>query len=78
MSFADLIAKKSGAGGCECEESPEAGLPEPGSGTLEAFIQRHGHVTEEYKFYGGEITLRFNVDEHRYYRVADLDRKGVV
>ena len=69
MSFADLIAKKSGAGS---DEFPDAGLPEPGSGTLEAFIQRHGHVTEEYKFYGGEITLRFNVDEHRYYRVADL------
>jgi hypothetical protein len=29
-------------------------------------------VTEEYTFYDGAITLRFNVDEHRYYRVADL------
>lgn len=70
MSFADLIAKKSASGE---EEYPDAGLPEPSrSGSLEAFIQKHGHVTEEYKFYGGEITLRFNVDEHRYYRVADL------
>ena len=55
------------------DKYPEAGLPEPSrSGSLEAFIQRHGNVTEEYKFYGGEITLRFNVDEHRYYRVAEL------
>ena len=74
MSFADLIAKKSGAGGCEyCDEPPESGLPEPSrAGSLESFIQKHGHVTEEYKFYDGEITLRFNVEEHCYYRVADL------
>jgi hypothetical protein len=39
---------------------------------LEAFIQRHGHVTEEYKFYDGTITLRFNVEEHKYYRVGEL------
>jgi hypothetical protein len=72
VSFADLIAKKSDSGCCEYED-PESGLPVPSrSGSLEAFIQRHGNVTEEYKFYGGEITLRFNVDEHRYYRVADL------
>ena len=71
MSFADLIAKKSGAGD-EWSESPEAGLLEPRSGSLETFIQRHGHVTEEYTFYDGAITLRFNVEEHRYYRVADL------
>lgn len=68
--FADLIAKKSGSGSEE-ESYPEAGLPQR-SGSLEAFIQKFGHVTEEYKFYGGEITLRFNVDEHRYYRVAEL------
>jgi hypothetical protein len=76
VSFADLIAKKSGAGGCEyCDEFPDAGLPEPsrsGLGSLESFIQKHSHVSEEYKFYNGEITIRFNKDEHRYYRVADL------
>jgi uncharacterized protein (DUF1778 family) len=72
MSFAELIAKKSGTG-VEDGLAPESGLPEPSrSGSLEAFIQKHGHVTEEYKFYNGETTLRFNVDEHRYYRVADL------
>jgi hypothetical protein len=71
VTFSDLIAKKSGTGD-EWSESPEAGLPEPRSGSLEAFIQRHGHVTEEYKFYGGDITLRFNVEEHRYYRVEAL------
>jgi hypothetical protein len=70
VSFADLIAKKSGSGSDE-ESYPEAGLPQR-SGSLEAFIQKFGHVTEEYKFYDGEITLRFNVDEHRYYRVEAL------
>jgi hypothetical protein len=70
MSFADLLAKKSGAG-IE-EEYPEAGLSPNRSGSLEKFIQKFGHVTETYSFYGGTIELRFNVDEHRYYRVADL------
>jgi hypothetical protein len=74
VSFADLIAKKSGAGGCEyCDEPPESGLPEPSlSGSLEAFIQRHGNVTEEYHFYNGTVTLRFDTEEHRYYRLAEL------
>jgi hypothetical protein len=39
---------------------------------LEAFIQKHGHVTEEYKFYNGTITLRFNKEDWRYFRVAEL------
>ena len=70
MSFADLIAKKSASGE---DEYPEAGLPEPSrSGSLEAFIQKHGHVTEEYKFYNGEVTLRFDKEEHRYYRIGEL------
>ena len=78
MSFADLITKKSGAGGCEeCDESPESGLPEPSksgsvAGSLEAFIQRFGHVSEEYKFYNNEITLRFNKEDWLYFRVAEL------
>jgi len=72
VSFADLIAKKSGTGG-EWAESPDAGLPAPSkNGSLETFIQKFGGVSEEYKFYNDEITLRFNVDEHRYYRVAEL------
>ena len=70
MSFADLIAKKSASGE---DEYPEAGLPEPSrSGSLESFVQKFGHVTEEYHFYNDTVTLRFNVDEHRYYRVAEL------
>ena len=72
MSFADLIAKKSGAG-CECEEYPESGLPEPSrAGSLEAFIQKHSHVSEEYSFYNGEVTIRFNKEDHEYFRVGDL------
>lgn len=70
MSFADLIAKKSGAGSDE-ESYPEAELPQR-SGGLEAFIQKFGHVSEEYKFYNDEVTLRFNKDEWRWYRVAEL------
>jgi hypothetical protein len=71
VSFADLIAKKSSSGE---EEYPEGGLPGPvrAGGSLEAFIQRHGHVTEEYKFYNDEITIRFNTEEHRYYRLGEL------
>jgi hypothetical protein len=72
LSFADLIQKKSGAGG-GFDASPEAGLPEPSrAGSLEPFLQRFGHVTEEYLFYNDEITLRFNTEEHRYYRVGEL------
>jgi hypothetical protein len=69
VSFADLIAKESDTG-CGDESHLESGLPK--SGSLEQFIQRHGHVTEEYKFYNGTVTLRFDTEEHRYYRVAEL------
>jgi hypothetical protein len=62
-----LIQKKFGP---TDEVEPEL-QPSP-AGSLEAFIQRHGHVSEEYKFYNGEATLRFNVDEHAYYRVEAL------
>ena len=67
MAFSDLMNK---FGDSSREELPE--LPPNKAGNLEAFIQRHGGVTEEYKFYNGEITLRFNVEEHCYYRVAEL------
>ena len=70
MSFANLIAKKSSSGADE-ESYPESGLPQR-SGSLESFIQKFGHVTEEYKFYNGEITLRFNIEEHQYYLVGEL------
>jgi hypothetical protein len=69
LSFADLIQKKFGAS--SEEEPPE--LERPSSvGSLETFIQRHGQVSEEYHFYENSVTLRFNVDEWRYFRVADL------
>lgn len=69
MSFADLIAKKSGMGHDEC---PDPELPLSSRFTLESFIQRFGNVSEEYFFYNDTITLRFNKEEHRYYRVAEL------
>ena len=69
MSFADLIQKKSGAGD-EWSESPDAGLSKAGS--LESFIQKFGKVTESYWFYNHTIELRFNTEEHKYYRVGEL------
>lgn len=56
--------------GC-CSQESELSPPPKASG-LEGFIQRFDNVTEEYSFYGGEITLRFNKEEHRYYRVGEL------
>ena len=41
-------------------------------GALEKFIDKFNGVTEPYFFYGGTIELRFQVDEHIYYRVGDL------
>ena len=74
MSGFENLLKKFDSGGCEyCDESPESELPSrEGGSSLEAFIQKHGHVTEEYHFYNGTVTLRFNVEEHRYYRVGEL------
>jgi hypothetical protein len=57
------------------QESDDAELPCPPpstAGNLESFIQKFGHVTEEYSFYNGTIKLRFNVDEHRYYLIEEL------
>ena len=56
--------------GCCSQESELS--PPPRAGGLEGFIQRFDNVTEEYSFYNGEITLRFNKDEHKYYRVTEL------
>lgn len=67
MSFSDLIQKKFGP---TDEVEPEL-QPSP-AGSLEAFIQRHGHKTEEYHFYGDAVTLRFDTEEHVYYRVGEL------
>jgi hypothetical protein len=38
---------------------------------LESFIEKFGRVSEEYKFYNGEITLRYYDDEHVYYLLKD-------
>jgi len=71
VSFADLIAKKSG-NGTEDTSAPEAGLQPSPAGSLEKFIQRHGHITESYWFYDHTVELRFNTEEHKYYRVGEL------
>ena len=68
MSFSDLIQKKFGSTTDEVE--PEL-RPSP-AGSLEAFIQRHGKVTEEFHFYNNTVTLRFDKEEHRYYRLGEL------
>lgn len=34
---------------------------------LDDFIEKFGRVSEEYKFYGDEVTLRYYDDEHAYY-----------
>jgi len=33
---------------------------------LEGFIKQFGGITEEYKFYNGEVTIRYDVDAHVY------------
>jgi hypothetical protein len=54
-------------------EDEWAELPQPSpAGGLETFIQRHGNVSEEFSFYQGSVTLRFDKEEHRYYRVGEL------
>jgi hypothetical protein len=53
-------------------ENPSELPPAPTRGGLENFIQRHGDVSQEYRFYNGEIVLRFDKEEHIYYRVNEL------
>lgn len=68
MSGFESLLKKFDSG-----NTAEPELPPPSrSGSLESFIQKFGGVTEEYHFYNNTVTLRFNVEEHRYYRVAEL------
>lgn len=38
--------------------------------SLEKFLQKYGNVTEEYKFYNGEHTLRYDPVKHIYYLVT--------
>jgi len=37
---------------------------------LEKFLQKYANVTEEYKFYNNEVTLRYDVKKHVYYLVT--------
>lgn len=69
MSGFENLLKKFDSG----SDTSESELPSPSrAGSLEGFIQKFGHVTEEYTFYNGTVTVRFNVEEHRYYRVGEL------
>ena len=64
--FEKLLSKFGGMG------NPSE-LPQPSpKGSLENFIQRHGDVSQEYRFYNGEIVLRFDKEEHIYYRINEL------
>lgn len=38
---------------------------------IEEFIQKFGDVSEEYVFYGGEVTLRYYDKEHAYYLLKE-------
>jgi hypothetical protein len=64
--FAKLLNKFGGM------ENPSELPPAPTRGGLEGFIQRHGGVTEEFHFYHDTVTLRFDKEEHIYYRVNEL------
>lgn len=70
MSGFENLLKKFDSGN---DYSSESELPSPSrAGSLEGFIQKFGHVSETYWFYNNTVELRFNVEEHRYYRVGEL------
>ena len=68
MTFTDLLSKFGGAS----EDPAELPQPSPTAGGLEGFVQRFGHVSEDYFFYDKSIVLRFDKEEHIYYRVNEL------
>jgi len=68
MSGFESLLQKFGPSEDEWAELPS----EQQAGGLEAFIQRHGAVSETYAFYNGTVELRFDKEEHRYYLVSDL------
>jgi hypothetical protein len=46
-------------------------LPQlPSQADLKAFVKKFGNLTEEYNFYNGEVTLRYDVKKHIYYLVT--------
>ena len=58
-----------GCGGAE-NVTPESPLLAAGApNALGAFMEQFSNLTESYKFYGGTEELRYNKEEHVYYRV---------
>jgi hypothetical protein len=68
-SFERLL---NGFGSEEPISETELSLPSNSGGSIEEFIQKHANVTEEYLFYNGTVALRYNKEEHRYFRTAEL------
>jgi len=65
LSFSDLLQNKFGGLETEPSELP----PAPIRGGLESFVQKFGNVSEEYRFYNGEIVLRFDKESWTYFLV---------
>jgi len=72
--FEKLLSK---FGGMQDDPS-ELPQPSPTAGGLEGFVQRFGHVSEDYFFYDKSIILRFDKEEHIYYRVNELGNLTMV
>jgi hypothetical protein len=51
------------------DDPSELPQPSPTAGGLEGFVQRFGGVSEEFSFYNGEITLRFDKESWTYFLV---------
>ena len=73
MSFSDLLQNKLG----NFEEELSELRPFP-AGSLEKFVQKFSHSSEEFNFYQSTITLRFDKDKHVYYRLGALGELLVV
>lgn len=82
MSVMDNFIKEFGGSGSEVPGAPSPSpfkrpvpRPDPGTGNgeaggdLEEFVQEFGNVTEEYSFYNGTVKLRFDKDDHAYFRI---------
>jgi hypothetical protein len=61
--FEKLLSKFGGM------ENPSELPPAPIRGGLESFVQKFGNVSEEYRFYNGEIVLRFDKESWTYFLV---------
>src|ERR1039458_10323910 len=61
-------------GGGESDEIPQANLPSAGApNALGTFLEKFTPLApESYWFYNHTVELRFNVTDHKYYRVAEL------